>query len=182
MFEKSAYRAGDRLDESSARRIAKGRLTRILERMDQVTAIPNGLKPRAKAEAITERWRRAFGPMLLLNLITGRVLHFVAALPDEDNPGQLFLMNATYRLRSDSFLCFPIALLTGHAIARLMERRRSAIVEEVLSEELDTDTLVRALNNYAAGPVQQLKTKNGKFMMTYDVEMDLHIAKTWIEA
>src|ERR1700756_5241701 len=126
-----------RLDESSARRIALGRLAALKERIAAVHLGAKGesAKPEVRARAIQDAVEHGFGRSLLATERKGRVLIHVVALPGE-KPGWMDLVAVTHNLRSSNTHFVVFAQLSAHAMARLLERRRGVDLERLLAEEL----------------------------------------------
>jgi hypothetical protein len=172
------------LDESSARRIAVGRLHALQERIAAVHLGSKGesAKPEVRARAIQEALEQGFGRWLLATERHGRTLIHVVALPAE-KPGWVDLIAVTHNLRSSNTNFVVFAQLSGHATARLMERRRGIDVERLLAEELAGSRLVELIEAGIEKKAEEITfpTTNGAFRFKRGEEGTL-VALTWISA
>jgi len=172
------------LDESSARRIAVGRLHALQERIAAVHLGSKGesTKPEVRARAIQEALEQGFGRWLLATERHGRTLIHVVALPGE-KPGWVDLIAVTHNLRSSNTNFVVFAQLSGHATARLIERRRGVDLERLLAEELSEGRLVQLIEAGIEKKAEEmsLSTTNGAFRFRRGEEGTL-VALTWISA
>ena len=172
------------LDESSARRIALGRLFALRERIAAVHLGAKGesAKPEVRARAIQEALEQGFGRWLLATERKGRTLIHVVALPAE-KPGWVDLIAVSHNLRSSNTNFVTFAQLSGHATARLMERRRGVDLERLLAEELSESRLVQLIEAGIEKKIEEmnLPTANGAFRFKRGEEGSL-VALTWISA
>lgn len=90
----------------------------------------------------------------------------------------------TKNVRSDASQWKALLYISPHAAARLMERRRSAKIEELLSEEFAEHTILNLMscfNKDGDAAEVQLQTVNGHFVVKNDDKELAHLAAlTWI--
>jgi len=172
-----------RLDEKSARRIAAGRLSAFQERVDAAllgSMTQSSIKPDIRARAIHETLQRAFGEWFLAWGRLGRNLVFEIFQPGE-KPGWVDILTVHHNLRSAATDVYLLAMLSAHATARLIERRRDVDIERLLAEELHGIPLHRLIDvriGTTTGDIR-LATANGEFRFTRD-EDDTLVAVTWV--
>lgn len=176
-------RVEDRLDERTARKIAIGRLKMVSDQLEEGAAVPNihpSRSSKARLRQLMMLLRARWGQLLLGWRVDGRTLTYFVAAP-LDEPGSAGIAVLRKNTRSDALGGAVLLHITPHAIARLMERRRSVKVEELVAEEFRhadvIDALVRAA---AAGEEQRLETVNGHFVVAPNEGDAVLAALTWI--
>jgi len=100
---------------------------------------------------------------------------------NKDSGGGFWRQNATAGRSNTNFVVF--AQLSGHATARLIERRRGVDLERLLAEELSEGRLVQLIEAGIEKKVEEmnLSTTNGAFRFRRGEEGTL-VALTWISA
>jgi hypothetical protein len=105
---------------------------------------------------------------------------FGVAQPGE-KPGWVDILSVHHNLRSSASDVYLLAMISAHATARLIERRRDVDVERLLAEELHgipLHQLIDARLGKMPGEIR-LATTNGEFRFTRDEDGTL-IAVTWV--
>ena len=175
----------DRLDEKTARRIAIGRLEAARTRADAVVRAAACEHPsknsKVRVQQVLRAFERAYGPLLLWRHVEGRTVLLLLAQPVDGGAVSIDMFSRNVRSDSSEWKC--LLYVTPHAAARLMERRRSAKIEELLSEEFTRETvanLAECIEN-VVGQEVALHTVNGHFIVKSDEKELAHLAAlTWI--
>ncbi len=82
-----------------------------------------------------------------------------------------------YNLRSGAFHNRCVVEISGHAIARLLERRRDVDVQTLLAEELTLRGVAELIRHHKTA--ESFETVNGEFRLQRE-EGDTLVAATWI--
>jgi hypothetical protein len=183
-----------RLDSKSARRIATG----ILEmRCDDFTAAakalltppPHTLSPRASSlrKRVESNIRAVQGDSFINGGWDGRTYNFIAFEVQHSNEGmplQLAIILQSFNTRSNAQRVSTVALVTMHAMERLMERRHDADLMRLAHAEFDTQFLAEiGLNTEASKlPIKEefrIRTTHGLACGIVS-ETGLPIVRTWI--
>jgi len=181
---------GDRLDEVSARRIARGRLNAVLERINDIMDTHDASdkhvknKPRPMMEYFMQRLRDTWGDLLIGQLVQKNFRRANAIVVHPENDGSVDILIIQISLRSTTDVR-ELLTITGHAIARLMERRRDVRIEQLLAEEFASARqlvfgLTEVAHGFKLGETQvSLETRNGHFIVKQDQD-GYPLAVTWI--
>jgi hypothetical protein len=176
----------DRLDEKTARRIAIGRLEAARSHAEAVVRAAVDEHPsknsKVRVQQVLLAFERAYGRLLLWRSVEGRTVMLLLAQPVEG--GAVSVDMVTRNVRSDASRWNALLYISPHAAARLMERRRSAKVEELLAEEFGEDTilnLMRCVEEARNAAELQLQTVKGHFIVKKDDKQLAYLAAlTWI--
>jgi len=169
------------LDEKSARTLARARISRIIADRDEslrrtIRNLPK--KRHAWLRAIQRSVSLILGESLLLAGATNRQVLFVCLDPVDDRPGWLEM--TCYLCRFDREPeSVTVALLSAHAIAQLMVRRRDVDPIAILKSEILKWTLLRLMDTERE-PYAILPTETGYFTMGIDEELGIYVFTTWL--
>jgi len=169
------------LDEKSARTLARGRISRIVADRDEhlsrtIRNLPK--KRHAWLRAIQRNVSLILGESLLLVGATNRHVLFVCLDPVDDRRGWLEMSCYVCRFGREPE-SVTVALLSAHAIAQLMVRRRDVDPIAILKSEILKWTLIRLMDTereqYAILP-----TETGYFTMGRDEKLGMYVFTTWL--
>lgn len=172
------------IDEKSARTIARGRIEQLFAfREEQLRKKSTGLPQKRNAwlRAIEREIQKVMGESLLLTAVNKRDVFFVCLDPWEERPGWLWLTGGTLRFQSEPWMT-AFGLVSAHAIARLMERKREVDPLKALSSELLEWTFAELIiatlddeRDFAMVP-----TRSGYFTAEKDRELIVFVLTTWL--
>jgi hypothetical protein len=177
-----------RLDEKTARSIARGRLRTIDE--DICKRLKERLSRALKASSLARLFvdletvlRDALGKLLLSFGREGRTFYWLALHPSSSQSDWMLLTYAKFNARSRTCRQYRVAELSGHAVARVLERLASTDIDRI-AEEFTTDSF-DALNEALRGDSRKadlvVPTKSGEFRCTFDLQKQCYVAATWVK-
>lgn len=169
------------LDEKSARTIARGRISALLEHRNRaVRKILHNLphKRNAWIRAVEKALRQALGESLISLVAAKRFVLFYCLDPIEERPGWLSISGGWLQF-SDVPISGSISLISAHAIARLMERRREVNPVTAFSSECLHWTLLE-LTFDQRFPFVIVPTQTGYFVVEGNAEFTKYVFTTWL--
>ena len=172
------------IDEKSARTIARSRIEQVFAlRQEQLARKLSALPQKRKAwiRAVERDIRKVMGESLLLTIPGKREVFFFCLDPFEERPGWLWLTGGVLHVHNEPMLA-SIALLSAHAIARLMERKREVDPVKALSSEFLEWAFMEFARALIAdeGDFAIVPTETGYFPAQKDPEQGVYVLTTWL--
>lgn len=172
------------IDEKSARTIARSRIEQVFAvRQEQLAGKASTLPQKRKAwiRAVERNIRRVMGESLLLTAPGKREVLFLCLDPFEERPGWLWLTGGILHFQNEPVLA-AFGLVSAHALARLMERKREVDPVKALSSEFlewtFTELMIAMIadeSDFAIVP-----TQTGYFTAEKDKEEQVYVFTTWL--
>jgi hypothetical protein len=172
------------IDEKSARTIARSRIEQLFaSRQEQLGRKASALPQKRKAwiRAVDQSIRKVMGESLLLTNPGKREVLLFCLDPVEERPGWLWLTGGVLHFQNEPMLA-AFGLISAHAIARLMERKREVDPVKALSSEFLEWTfteliiaMIAAESEFAIVP-----TQTGYFTAEKDQEEGVYVLTTWL--
>lgn len=172
------------IDEKSARTIARSRIDRLFaSRQEQLERKASALPQKRKAwiRAVDQSIRKVMGESLLLTAPGKRDVFFLCLDPVEERPGWLWLTGGVFHFQNEPMLT-PFGLVSAHAIARLMERKREIDPVKALSSEFlewtFTELMIAMIADESEFAI--VPTRTGYFTAEKDQEEGVYVLTTWL--
>ena len=172
------------IDEKSARTIARSRIEQVFAcRSEQLNGEMSVFPQKRKAwiRAVEREIRRVMGESLLFTVPGKREVFFLCLDPVEERPGWLWLTGGALHFNQPPVMA-SFALVSAHAIARLMERKREINPLKALSSEFLEWTFTELTIANIACPCDfaVVPTQTGYFTADMDREESLYVLTTWL--